>query len=110
MLIKPRPSQGSQGQKILHIVSIVTNLPITDTEGHHPKIASLKKPTGQDAKPQLHLIEPGAMFGGKVEHMLMARIAQEGTPLDTAVQLLCHTGYIPPLGDQTADIEAPVGI
>ena len=48
-------------------------------------IASLKKPTGQDAKPQLNLVETGAMFGRKVKHMLMVRIEQEGTPLHTSV-------------------------
>src|SRR4051812_18774200 len=42
--------------------------------------------------------------------MLMGRIAQEGTPLSTAVQVLRYTGHVTPLGDQTADLEAPVGI
>jgi hypothetical protein len=31
------------------------------------EVASLEKATGQDAKPQLHLVEPGAMFRGKKE-------------------------------------------
>ncbi len=39
------------------------------------EIASFEKPTGQDAEPQLHLIEPGAMLGRKMEHMLVGRIA-----------------------------------
>jgi len=30
------PSQDSQGRKLLHIVSIVANLPITGVEGHYP--------------------------------------------------------------------------
>ena len=50
------------------------------------------------------------MFGGKVEAMLMGRIAQEGTPLHTTVQGLLYTGHVAPLGDQPADLEAPVGI
>jgi len=37
-------------------------------------------------------------------------MAQEGTPLHTAVQVLRHPGHVAPLGDPTADIEAPVGI
>src|SRR6266446_4267851 len=35
VLIKQMPSQDSQGRKLLHIVSIVANLPVTDTEGHY---------------------------------------------------------------------------
>src|SRR5713101_5390571 len=34
MLSKQMPSQDSQGRKLLHIVSIVANLPITGVEGH----------------------------------------------------------------------------
>jgi hypothetical protein len=45
--------------------------------GKDPEIASLQKPTGQDAKPQRNLVEPGAMFGRKVGPMLMTWIAQE---------------------------------
>ncbi len=30
------PSQDSQGRMLLHIVSIVANLPITEVEGHYP--------------------------------------------------------------------------
>ena len=50
------------------------------------------------------------MFGGKVEHMLMARIAQEGPPLHTSAQVVDNTGHLAPLGDQAADIEAPVSV
>lgn len=74
------------------------------------EIASFQKATRQHAKPQLNLVEPGAMFGGKVEHMLMARIAQESPPLSTPAEVFGNTGHLAKLGDQTADIEAPVGI
>ena len=50
------------------------------------------------------------MFGGKVEDMLMGRIAQESAPLHTSAQVLRHKGHLAPLGDQTADREAPMGI
>jgi hypothetical protein len=73
-------------------------------------IASLQKPTGQDTQPQLHLVEPRAMFRRKVEHMLMVRIAQEGTPLYPAAQVLGNTGHVAPWGDQPADLQAPVGL
>src|SRR5262245_23651815 len=42
--------------------------------------------------------------------MLMRWIAQKGTPLDTAAQVLYHTGHAAPLGDQPADLQAPVGV
>ncbi len=70
------------------------------------EVASLQKPTGQDAKPQLNLVEPGAMFGRKMEHMLMARITQEGTPLHASAQGLGNKGHLAPLGNHTADVEA----
>ena len=49
-------------------------------------IAALEKTPRQDAKPQLHLIQPGAMLGRKVKDMLMGRIAQERAALDAALQ------------------------
>src|SRR5262249_12738534 len=42
--------------------------------------------------------------------MLMGWIAQEGTSLHTSVQGLRHKGHVAPLRNQTADLEAPVGI
>ena len=72
--------------------------------------ATLKKPTGQDAQPPRNLVEPGAMFGCKVEHVLMARIAQAGPPLYTSAQVVGHQGHLAPLGDEAADSEAPVGV
>src|SRR6266487_1267436 len=42
--------------------------------------------------------------------MLRGRIAQESAPLHTSAPVLRHTGHLAPLGDQTADREAPVGI
>ena len=74
------------------------------------EIAPFQKATSQDTKPQLHLIEPCAMFGRQVEHMFMARIAQEGPTLHPAVQVLRHKGHVAPLRDQTTDLEAPVRI
>ena len=73
-------------------------------------VAPFQKTPRQDAQPQLHLVEPGAMCGLKVEHMRMARIAQERPPLHPAAQVLGNKGHLAPLGDQTADCEAPVGI
>jgi hypothetical protein len=74
------------------------------------EIAAFKKATRQDTKPQLHLVEPGAMFRGKVKHMLMAWIAEESPSLCASTQVLSHKGYLAPLGYQTAQVEAPVSI
>ncbi len=74
------------------------------------EIAALKKPTGQDAKPQLNLVEPRAMCRRKVNDMLMAWIAQESSPLHTSAEVLSHKGYLAPLGDLATDLKAPVGI
>ena len=74
------------------------------------EVASLQKPAGQDAKPQLHLVEPGAMFGCKVEDMLMAWIAQECPALHPMAQVLGHTGHLAPLSHHTADVQAPVRV
>src|SRR5688572_28302094 len=74
------------------------------------EVAAFKKATSQDTKPQLHLVEPGAMFRGKVKHMRMARIAEESPSLCASTQLLGHKGYLAPLGYHTAQVEAPVSI
>jgi hypothetical protein len=70
-------------------------------------IAALETTPRQDAKPPFHLVEPGAMFGGKVEDLLLGRITQQGTPLPPAVQGLHHQRPVAPLGHQPADREAP---
>ena len=73
-------------------------------------IAALEKTPRQDAKPQLHLIQPGAMLGRKVKDMLMGRITQESAALDTALQGLGSTREITPRCDQATHVQAPVGI
>lgn len=74
------------------------------------EIAALEKSPRQDAQPQLHLIQPGAMLGRKVQDMLMGRITQEGASLDPALQGLGSKGEITPRRDQATHVEAPVGI
>ena len=103
--IRPTIRMGGMGVIDLKIVTQTGFKVLGRTE-----IASFQKATGQDTKPQLNLVEPGPMFGRKVEHMLMARITQERPPLHTSTQGLSNKGHLAPLSDQTADIEAPVGI
>ena len=40
----------------------------------------------------------------------MRWIAQESAPLHPSAQVLRHTGHLAPLGDQTADVDAPMGV
>src|SRR5512145_3485585 len=48
---------------------------------HCIEIAALEKTPREDAQPQCDLVEPGAMFGRKMAHMLVSQIAQERPPL-----------------------------
>jgi hypothetical protein len=73
-------------------------------------VPSLQKPASEDAKPHLNLIEPGSMFGRKVEDMLMAWIAQECSALPPLAAVLGHKGHLAPLRHHTADVKAPVGV
>lgn len=50
------------------------------------------------------------MLRGKVKNMLMGQIAQERAARYTALQPLRAIRELAPVGDETADIEAPVGI
>lgn len=73
-------------------------------------IAALEKPPCQDAKPQLYLIQPGAMRGRKVKDMLMRRITQERAALASTRQGLGRTWEITPRCDKATHVQAPVGI
>jgi len=73
-------------------------------------IAALEKAPCQDAKPQLDLIEPGAMPGCKVKDMRMGRITQEGASLNATLQRLGNKQEITPRCDQATYVQAPVGI
>ena len=50
------------------------------------------------------------MLGREVEDMLMGRIAQERSSLHATVQGLGEVRDVTPLGDEPADLEAPVGL
>jgi hypothetical protein len=74
------------------------------------EIAAFEKPPGQDAEPQLDVVAPGAVLRRKMEHMPMARIAQEGPSLHAAAQVFGHIRDIAPLRHEATDREAPMGI
>jgi hypothetical protein len=50
------------------------------------------------------------MLGRKVQDMLLGRVAEERPPLGAAMQGLGEKGDRTPLGHETTDLEAPVGI
>lgn len=74
------------------------------------EIAPLEKLPGQDAEPQLDLVEPGAVFRSKMEHMIMARSAEKSPALHAATQVFGHIRHLTPLRDAATDLEAPMGM
>jgi hypothetical protein len=50
------------------------------------------------------------MFGRKVAPRLMARLTQACPPLHTSAEVVDNQGPLTPLGNHTADLEAPVGV
>ena len=50
------------------------------------------------------------MDRGEMEHMLVGRVRQEGTPLLTCLQERRHEGNIAQLGHNPTDIETPMGV
>src|SRR2546428_8819292 len=69
-----------------------------------------QKATVQDAKKQLSLVEPRAVFGREMKNMAMARITQEGTALHSFFELHRFKGHLAPLSHQAADVQTPVGV
>ena len=74
------------------------------------KTATGQKATVQDAKEQLGLIEPRAMFRGEMKDMTVAGIAQKGPALHSFFELVGLKGHLAPPGHQAADVQAPVGV
>jgi hypothetical protein len=74
------------------------------------EIATFEKPPGQDAEPQLALVEPGAVLRRTMEHMSMTRIAQEGPALHASAQVFGPIRASTPLRHEATDLEAPMGM
>src|ERR1039457_1693650 len=77
---------------------------------HRAKTAALQEPPFEDAKPQFHLIEPGAMRRSEVEHMHVGRISQKGFPLAACFQVSRNEGDVAQLGHDTTDLQAPMSV
>ena len=73
-------------------------------------LAAFEQPTGQDAPPHLHVMEPCPLLGRTGEDRLMGRIAPARAALHAAVQGLGEVRDVTPVGDKTADLEAPGGL
>ena len=74
------------------------------------KITACEQPPGADAKPQRHVMEPGPLLGREVEDRRRGRIAQERAALHAALQGFGAVGDVAPVGDEPADLPAPVGM
>ena len=81
------PDQGlarigpSIGMCVVRVIDVQVVIQAGFKVGDRTKIPTFEKTSGEHAEPQFDLIKPRAMFGGKMENMLMARIAQKGPPL-----------------------------
>ena len=53
---------------------------------HRSEIASLQEPPSEHAEPEFHLVEPGSMDRGEMEHMLVGWVRQKGAPLFACLQ------------------------
>jgi hypothetical protein len=73
-------------------------------------IAAREKTPCEDAPPPFDVVEPGARLGRQMAPLLGRRIAQDRPPLCPSAQRLGKDRPAAPLGDQAADVEAPVGM
>src|SRR5690348_11330671 len=74
---------------------------------HARKIAPPQEATRQHTEPQLHLIQPRAMLGREVEHVLVRRVAQKRPPLTARSQFPGIEGNIAEGRDPLAYLHAP---
>jgi hypothetical protein len=72
------------------------------------EVAALEPATRQRAKPQFDLVEPRAVFGREVEHMLVFGVRQEGTSLLAGVQVAVVERQAVQPSHEFANVEAPV--
>ena len=77
---------------------------------HRTEIASLQEPPSKHTEPEFHLIEPGSMGRSEMEHMLVGRICQKGSPLFACLQHRRIERDVAKLSNDTADFQAPVSI
>src|SRR6516162_2837714 len=77
---------------------------------HACEIAMPQEAARQHAEPQLHLIQPRAMLGREVKHMLVRWVAQKRPPLPARPQLPGIERDIAECRDPLAGFHAPVRV
>ena len=93
------------------IVVVVQELPQSRLEVlSRTKVALCKEPATENPEPKFDLIEPTAVLGREMEHVLVRWVAQKRSPFLAAPQRLCVQRDIAPLGDQRAYRQAPVRV
>ena len=74
------------------------------------EVAAFEESTRQGAEPQFDLIEPGAVLGREVEHMLVFGIGQEGASLVAGTEVFFVEGQAVELSHEFANVQAPMGV
>ncbi len=74
------------------------------------EVAAFQEATCQSAEPQLDLVEPGAVFGGVVEHMLVFGVGKEGATLRAGAQVFLVEGQAVESSQEFANVKAPMGV
>ncbi len=74
------------------------------------KVATLEEATSQGAEPQLNLVEPRAVLGREVKHVLVCRVGQEGTPLAAGTQVFFVEGQAVESGHEFANVQTPMRV
>ena len=74
------------------------------------EVAAFQEAARQGAEPQFDLVEPRAMLGREVEHVLVVGIGQKGTPLLAGAQFFFVKGQSVQSSQELANVQTPVGV
>ena len=74
------------------------------------EVTALEESARQRTKPQFDLVEPRAMLGREVEHVLVIGIGQKGTPLLAGAQLFFVEGQSVQSSQEFANVQTPVRV
>ena len=74
------------------------------------EVAAFQEATSQGAEPQFDLVEPRAVLGREVEHVLVIGIGQEGTSLRAGAQVFFVERQAVQSRHEFANVQAPMGV
>jgi hypothetical protein len=74
------------------------------------EIASFQEAARQGAEPQFDLVEPGAVFGREVEHVLVFEVRQKGASLLAGAQVAFAERQSVPLSHELANVQTPMRV